>query len=342
MIDGGFRVFNTDGDLQNTIPSDPKYGSDRKVYHRQDLHHALVTAATSTSYRGRPVTIHRSSKVISCDCEAGIVETFDGTQHHGDVIIAADGIHSNMRHEVLGNKLHQPIPTGMSAYRLLFETDTLRDIPNLKELIDVNASATTMIFGHDKRIVCGPGRGGKLYGMVGLVPDEQMNEDASGNSWTSQGSMDKMLESFNDFPDQLKEILKRSPEVALWQLRDIDPLETWVRGRTILIGDAAHAMLPIQGQGASQSVEDAEALQAVFEDVHAPLSRDEVHQRLIEACNIRHERASLIQRYSRQGARAATAKGEKRVTLNPGEFLEYCCTYDGARDWQQKHKISQN
>lgn len=45
--------------------------------------------------------------------------------------------------------------------------------------------------------------------------------------------------------------------LGLWQLRDLGPLETWVSGRCILIGDAAHAMLPTQGQGASQAVEDA-------------------------------------------------------------------------------------
>jgi 2-polyprenyl-6-methoxyphenol hydroxylase-like FAD-dependent oxidoreductase len=36
-----------------------------------------------------------------------------------------------------------------------------------------------------------------------------------------------------------------------------DPLDAWVKGKLILIGDAAHAMLPTQGQGASQSFEDA-------------------------------------------------------------------------------------
>jgi 2-polyprenyl-6-methoxyphenol hydroxylase-like FAD-dependent oxidoreductase len=33
-------------------------------------------------------------------------------------------------------------------------------------------------------------------------------------------------------------------------------LPTYVRGRTVLIGDAAHAMLPTMGQGANTSVED--------------------------------------------------------------------------------------
>lgn len=50
---------------------------------------------------------------------------------------------------------------------------------------------------------------------------------------------------------------RRAPEIGLWQLRDIDPLEQWTTGHTILVGDAAHAMLPLQGQGASQTFEDA-------------------------------------------------------------------------------------
>lgn len=36
----------------------------------------------------------------------------------------------------------------------------------------------------------------------------------------------------------------------------------------ILIGDAAHAMLPTQGQGASQAIEDSEALGSFFEGIH--------------------------------------------------------------------------
>jgi flavin-dependent dehydrogenase len=38
----------------------------------------------------------------------------------------------------------------------------------------------------------------------------------------------------------------------------------------ILIGDAAHAMLPTQGQGASQAIEDSEALGAFFADFVDP------------------------------------------------------------------------
>jgi 2-polyprenyl-6-methoxyphenol hydroxylase-like FAD-dependent oxidoreductase len=40
----------------------------------------------------------------------------------------------------------------------------------------------------------------------------------------------------------------------------MDPLETWAKGRTLIIGDAAHPMLPHRAGGALSAIEDAEAL----------------------------------------------------------------------------------
>lgn len=59
-----------------------------------------------------------------------------------------------------------------------------------------------------------------------------------------------------------------------------DPLDKWVKGRTILIGDAAHSMLPLQGQGASQSFEDAEALGAYLDDLPAEPTAEDITERL--------------------------------------------------------------
>ncbi|RHZ64278.1 uncharacterized protein CDV56_105872 [Aspergillus thermomutatus] len=118
-----------------------------------------------------------------------------------------------------------------------------------------------------------------------------------------------------------------------------DPLTTWHRGRAIIIGDAAHAMLPTQGQGASQAIEDAEALGAFFEGMSEPPSSEEIAKILEEIFQCRHSRVSLIQGYSRQAAKPATVQGEKTVTMKPDEFMDFNCMYRGAKLWRQNQLL---
>jgi salicylate hydroxylase len=335
MKDRAFRIFNVDGEKQVEIPSDTdKYGAPRMVYHRVDLHDALKEAVTDNRGRGSPGKIIPCSRVASVNCEDGIVFLENGRSYQGDIIIGADGIHSVVRTSVLGSEASQPQPTGTSAYRLLLETIELEKCTEFMSFMDPRDPATTMIVGHDRRVIMGPGRSGNIFGVVALVPDEHMHEQSSTKSWTSEGSLPKLLESFSEFPAWVKDLFNTASEApALYQLRDIDPLSTWIRGRAILIGDAAHAMLPTQGQGASQSFEDAEALQAFLGDVTATSSQDEIRGCLESVFEARYARATLIQAYSRQQARPATDKGSKKVKLNPAEFMDYNCKYEGAKDW---------
>ncbi|THW01055.1 FAD/NAD(P)-binding domain-containing protein [Aureobasidium pullulans] len=295
-----FRILDTSGKIHMKIDMDgEKYGADRIVYHRQDLHSALREAALSTELPGYPASIVTAAKVVSCDCETGTITLEDGTIYQGDLIIGADGIHSVIREAVLkaGNhELVHPAPTGVSAYRLLVETTNLAGLDVDKEVFDHTRQATTLIMGHDRRVIMGPARNGDLLGLA--------------------------------------------PDIALWQLRDIDALPTWIAGRCIIIGDAAHAMLPTQGQGASQSIEDAEALQAFFADVTAKPNPQQITRRIRKVFEARYKRASLIQAYSRQQAKPATEKGSVKVTLNPAEFLDYNCKYEGAVKWLEQQEAS--
>jgi salicylate hydroxylase len=48
-----------------------------------------------------------------------------------------------------------------------------------------------------------------------------------------------------------------------WQkfaINVVDPSGPWVEGRTALLGDAAHAMVPFLAQGAAMAIEDAAVL----------------------------------------------------------------------------------
>jgi salicylate hydroxylase len=340
MVDSAFRMFDQAGKLVRQIDLDfAKFGADRVVYHRQDLHTALKKAATSPDLAGKPVEIRTAAKVTACDPDKGTITLDDGETLEADIVIGADGIHSVLRRTVVGEP-REAIPTGTSAYRMLLPAECLSGLDVPKDILDLAKPVTTMIVGHDRRIIMGPGRGGKVFGIVALVPDEHMHETSPGDSWVAPGSMPALLKAFAGFPDWLLDMFQRAPDLALWQLRDIDPLPRWVRGRAILVGDAAHAMLPTQGQGASQAIEDAEALQSFLADLPESPTAEQVNGALLRVYEARHERASLIQQYSREQARPGTEAGSNKVKLDPVQFMEYNCNYSGAKDWVAKKELS--
>ncbi|KAJ5377412.1 FAD/NAD(P)-binding domain-containing protein [Penicillium cataractarum] len=332
LVDKGIRIYDVDGKLVKEVPllSKAEYGGDRIVWHRDDLHNALKSAAKCPKRTGDPATIRVASRVVGCNPDEGNVTLESGEVLAADVIIGADGIPKQL----------------------------------IVSWINPRDSFTSIMVAHECRLVMGPGRQGEIYGVTALVPDERMNEDPnSGQSWVSEGSMDKLLETFAEFPDWVTGIFRHSPDLGLWQLRDMDPLKAWIRKRVILIGDAVHPMLPTQGQGASQSIEDAEALGAFFEDVREAPSLSQIdhifkviqYPAARQTFQSRYERVSLIQKGSRQAAKSGTIKGEKTVTMHvlpgpesfmilltgllirsPAEFMDYNCTYRGAKQWADR------
>lgn len=305
-----------------------QYGEDRVCFHREDLHNGLRQAALDSG-----AEIRTSSRVAKVD-PAGKVILESGDQVSADLIIGADGIRSAVRTAVIGHE--EPAqPTGLSAYRTLIPVEDLRDIQGLPEGVHLGDSQTLMIVGRDCRLVMGPSRSGTVLGVVGLVPDSEEIQTAS--TWNMATSTDAFLQSYQGFPDWCLEIIRRSVEPSIWQMRDIAPLSAWHRGKAILIGDAAHAMLPTQGQGASQSFEDVEALQFFLKDIDSTSSASDLENALAAIYSARHERASLIQSYSREQAKPGTSASGK-VTLNPREFMDYNCKYEGTAWWLAQNK----
>ncbi|KAH7087407.1 FAD binding domain-containing protein [Paraphoma chrysanthemicola] len=342
-VDHGLRVYSVDGEMVNEIPlrNRTQYGADRVMWHRQDLHAYLKKMATSVDRNGKPALLRASARVNHCDCENGIVTLEDGEILKADLVVGADGIHSVLRSFVLGKNV-TPRPTGTSAYRLMLPAALLNSqAPHFAAKIKPEEPYTSMMMAHSCRLIMGPARNAQVYSIVGLVPDEQMQENPeSAQSWVTKGDPKKMLDTFKDFPSWTQEALRTSESIGLWQLRDLDPLQTWYSGRTILIGDAAHAMLPTQGQGASQTIEDAEALGAFFDGVNHEPSKRDIELILKQVFQCRYERASLIQQFSRESAKPATDKGSKLIKMRPDEFMDYNCSYRGARDWQENCAVT--
>ncbi|KAJ0291014.1 hypothetical protein COL922a_014265, partial [Colletotrichum nupharicola] len=106
MVDEAFEVYNLDGELQMRIPlsTTEKYGAERMMYHRADLHAVLKERAMGAEVPGKPAELKTSTRVVNCDPEKGTVELADGEMLSADLIVGADGIKSAIRRNILGDE----------------------------------------------------------------------------------------------------------------------------------------------------------------------------------------------------------------------------------------------
>jgi salicylate hydroxylase len=68
------------------------------------------------------------------------------------------------------------------------------------------------------------------------------------------------VDAFAGWHPAVTEMVGATEVGARWALHDLAPLKRWHTDRVVLIGDAAHAMVPHQGQGANTTIEDAVVL----------------------------------------------------------------------------------
>ena len=95
--------------------------------------------------RGPKVELFLSSKVISADPENGTLELADGTIRKGDLIVAADGLHSVLKPIVLGRENVVAGKTGMSAFRFLIPTGVLKGDQELAEMLEWKCKGVTIL-----------------------------------------------------------------------------------------------------------------------------------------------------------------------------------------------------
>lgn len=317
------------------------FGAPWLLNHRISLHKELQYLATSDdpALPGEPAKLHLASKVVDVDGEKGTITLADGSTFQGDIIVGGDGIKSLLQKYVLGRPANAQ-PSGHSAYRLLIPFEKLRELDDEEVNKSMAAPSLTMFVGQDRRVVCYTCKydGRDLLNVVAMVPDEGLFENST-ESWSAQGSLSDLAASFADFPPTAKKILGQATECGLYQLRDQDPLELWHRNRVLIIGDAAHPMLPHLGQGGSQAIEDAEALAYVLKTTEGLPQLENVKGALERLQTLRHYRATVSQERSRsQALGPRPGSQEEMLGKNTFEFTRFLYDYFGAEDWEKRVK----
>jgi len=262
------------------------YGAPYMRVHRADLQHAMITRLTEVA----PDALKLGSRVLEVVPRDGHAELrfADGRIEKADVVVAADGIRSAIREALFSPA--PPVFSGFVAWRGLVDTKKLPQ--HLHE--------SAVAFGQGRHINRYLVRRGELLNFVAVAHREQWAEEG----WNIPAPLDEFQEEFSSFDEGTRMIISRpvQGEVFKWGLFGRPWLEEWSRGRVVLLGDAAHPMLPFLGQGAANALEDAMILARCLSSAVTPEDAFALYQRA------RHPRV-----------REATEKAAKRGDRYLGE-----------------------
>ena len=208
-----------------------------------------------------------------------------------DIVIGADGIHSVVREKIFEKK--ESSFTGNVAWRMLIPVDSL---PR-----DLILPDTTVWLGPKKHFVSYHVSGGKNLNCVCLVEQDGWTNE----SWSERGNIEDLREVYNGWNQTIETLLKIANPNTLyrWALHDRPPMKQWSKGRIILLGDAAHPMLPFLAQGAAMAIEDG----AVLADCISSYEDKEKSLKYFE--QIRKPRTSFVQLAARRNAKILHLSG---------------------------------
>jgi salicylate hydroxylase len=169
------------------------------------------------------------------------------------------GVKSTARKLVLGGIDDPPQASGFAAYRATVNVEKMKADPEIAWLLE--KPSLNIWIGEDRHVISYTIAAGKSFNMVLSHVDP-----TSPSTWKPENAIRDMREYFADWDPRLTKIISLIDNTLKWPLLSAPKLPRWVApsNKVLIMGDAAHAMVPYMSQGAAMAVEDGGALASVL------------------------------------------------------------------------------
>jgi 2-polyprenyl-6-methoxyphenol hydroxylase-like FAD-dependent oxidoreductase len=270
------------------------YGAPYLTIHRADLHAGLRAVAETLA----PVELRPNFEVTSVETVGDYVmaRSADGTKAEGSSLIGADGLWSAVRNLVAPQG--ELRFAGATAWRALPARESLPS--------PFNAPVIGLWFGSGAHLVHYPVCGGGSLNVVAITEG-----GVEGQGWNQPADAAALPSKFKPFAREARSLLEHTAGWRSWSLYRLAPLKSFSAGRLVLLGDAAHPVLPYLAQGAALAIEDALSLGQVLEaspgDLIAAFHRYE---------KLRRARVDRVQSLSRRYGWIYHVSGPLRLARN--------------------------
>ncbi|MEJ7682972.1 MAG: FAD-dependent monooxygenase [Segetibacter sp.] len=234
-----FKVLDSKGKIISDMEDDfliKTFGINNIAISRNALLNALKSQVNDNCIETgkRAVNFHSFDNSIQIQFE-------DGTFYNTDYLIAAEGVHSNIRQQLLPNS--KPRYAGYTCWRAVIDTPASNQKFGFEAL------------GKEGRCGITPLADNKTYWFA--VVNAPRNSEAM-----KKMGANELWQRFKNYPEPLPSLIKQTKdnEIIWSDIVDIKPISTFAFDNVLLVGDTAHATTPKMAQGACQAIEDAAVL----------------------------------------------------------------------------------
>jgi len=258
---------NHKGELLAHVMQDgrKKYGIPSVNIARSIFHEILVA---EVERMGIPIYYQkRLQQIVEKETEVRAIFE-DGSEAIGTFLIGADGVHSKTREYVVENG-PRPVYTGLQNVGGFAPASTF------PEPLLPNQSTTYFTFGRKGFFgycFCNKGPQEEVMWWSNIPEKRELSREEL-RTYSSDEIRQELLSFHQGWHEPIGRIIEQSSSLFKSNIYDIDHLPRWSKNRVVLIGDAAHAMSPHAGQGASVALEDSMYLAKLVKNHDLPMKQ---------------------------------------------------------------------